>query len=906
MATLGVQIVGDAVGLKTALAEATAATERYAAASKAAFAGVSDASLQAQMAQYKLGKATEKYGEGTIGAAQATMAYRRQVDSLRESHLRAAQSIGRGLTTYVSAPTALIGFAAVKMGVEFQKQMLLLRTQAGDSTDSIRRLSDQVLKLAPTVGIGPTALSQGLYHLVSLGLRGSEAMNTLRTASIAAGMGVADLESVSTALGAAVVSGIQGAQNYDQAMATLVATVGAGNVRMEDLAGSLGNVLAPAVNAGVSLNELGAAMAVLTDRGMSAELAATRLRMTFSLIQAPSGAAQKALKDMGINAGALSAMIHQPNGLLHVLQTLHDAMNRVGNVKGSRDILQAFGGGRSGAGILTLVQSLDSGISSYSGKLAQITKQQQEYYFNTQAYMQSPSFKLHQSLATLETDLTQLGQKLTPLAVTAAATVNKLADAFGRLPGPVKAGLGGAAGLLALGGPLILGLVAATRAVHTLGKAFGMVPVEAGGALATTDAEIAGVGATANAAGSRVRGLAASLGSLKTLGVIAIGIELEIHRKQIAGAIGNAVAKATGSSGLGKAANVFERGAMDIASGGALLGADIGDIFHRHKGQTARNGLDPTRPTLFSPNGPLNPTSLLTGGRTKDKYVLGSDTAYRGGGSAGGHDPAKLVQKFVVPYALQLAQARSGLTQSTADDIQTLRNVVAYAKKQIDSGKLNHAALLDALNAEGSAVQQLYGFQQSDAKSKTKDAKKKADAAKKAKLFTLPADLQVAQARADAAAALSTAGNGPTSLQMKLAREVKSKAMKAINAHKLSLQGLIDAWNAVGQANQTIAQAANQTGTKQAVKQSSAQFVKGLRFLSDADKKAAEAKFAQVQAHNGFVPSGGAALGIHITVNGAADPETVARKVVKHIQQAQKRSPRQTRGRHGGNPLAVG
>ena len=123
-----------------------------------------------------------------------------------------AGTIGRGLTTYVTVPTAFIGYEAVKQAIDFNQQMLLLRTQAGDATDSIKGLSNAVLEMAKTSPQGPVDLAQGLFHLVSLGLRGQQALDTLKEAAIGAGEGLANIEDVSTALGAAVVSNISGAR----------------------------------------------------------------------------------------------------------------------------------------------------------------------------------------------------------------------------------------------------------------------------------------------------------------------------------------------------------------------------------------------------------------------------------------------------------------------------------------------------------------------------------------------------------------------------------------------------------------------------------------------------------------------------------------------------------------------
>jgi TP901 family phage tail tape measure protein len=404
--------------------------------------------------------------------------------------------------------------------------MLLIQTQAGASADEVKKLSAAVLELAKTAPQSPEELAKGLYHLESLGLRGAQAMNTLKISSIAAGMGIADLETVTSALGGAVVTGIKGAQDYQAAMNTLIATVGAGNVRMEDLAGALGNVAPAAAAAGVSLPELGAAMATLTDRGMSADEAATRLRMTFALLQNQSPKAKKALHDLGIDAGSLATKLRQPDGLSAVLHELHDAIDRVGQTRGNRDLLQAFGGGRSGLGIQTLIGSLNSALSSYDDKVKQVAADEQKAAAARAAYLASPAYKLHAALSSVQADLIKLGQSLTPAFTGAAKVISGLADAIDSLPGPAKVEIGVIVGLLAVAGPLALAVLGTIKLVDGIGNAFARLPGRAGPAIVETDAELAALRTQAveTAAAFEAIGPAAATGALAAEGELA-GVE---------------------------------------------------------------------------------------------------------------------------------------------------------------------------------------------------------------------------------------------------------------------------------------------------------------------------------------------------------------------------------------------
>jgi len=181
----------------------------------------------------------------------------------------AMTSAGQTLTTDVTLPIVGIGIAATKMASDFQASMTQLVTQAGLPADQLANLTAQVQAFADSgAQQTPEILAQGLYHIVSLGVPAANAMNVLKLASEGAAIGHANLEDVANALGAAVASNIKGSGDYQNAMVVLNATVGAGNMRMQDLA-----------------TDVGAAMATMTDNGMPAADAATRLHMAISLME---------------------------------------------------------------------------------------------------------------------------------------------------------------------------------------------------------------------------------------------------------------------------------------------------------------------------------------------------------------------------------------------------------------------------------------------------------------------------------------------------------------------------------------------------------------------------------------------------------------------------------------------
>ena len=395
-------------------------------------------------------------------------------------------AIGGKLTSTVTLPIVGIGAAAVKMGTDFQQQMELVRTQAGASQQEVDSLTNSVLELAKNSAQGPTELATGLYHLESLGLRGAAAMNALTTASQMAAVGNANLEDTTSALGAALVTGIKGTENMSEAAGTLDATIGAGNMRMEDLVNALGSGILPAAkNFGLSLTDVGAALATLTDNGMAADEAATRLRMTFSLMAAPTDKATSALAEIGMTSDEMANKMRN-GGLVSAIQDLKTHLEDSGKtaVQQAQIMSDAFGGGRSSAAIMTLVQQVDRLGSKYT----QIGDQSGQFADKVAATQETAAYRFHNAWAKVQADLIQLGGALMPAVADAASwladKVTAISDAFGSLDPTTQKMIITFAGLAAAVGPMLMvfgSLASSVGSIMKLGEALGFLG-EAGGA----------------------------------------------------------------------------------------------------------------------------------------------------------------------------------------------------------------------------------------------------------------------------------------------------------------------------------------------------------------------------------------------------------------------------------------
>jgi TP901 family phage tail tape measure protein len=280
--------------------------------------------------------------------------------------LATVAKVGAGVALGVAG----IAVESVKMASTFNAQMTMLNTQAGVSKGQIAGLSSSVLSLAGQVGFSPTSLAEALFHVessfASVGITGPQAMNILKIAAEGAAVGHANLVDVTNALDSAVVSGIPGVQDMSSAMGVLNATVGAGDMTMQDLANAFSTgLLATVKGFGLSITDVGAALAVFGDNNIRGTVAATDLRMAVMAMAKPAATAGGELTKLGLSSDTLAKDM-QSGGLLKALEDLKAHMDAAGvtAVQQGQVITDLFGK-KAGTGMNVLIDQLDRVKSKY-------------------------------------------------------------------------------------------------------------------------------------------------------------------------------------------------------------------------------------------------------------------------------------------------------------------------------------------------------------------------------------------------------------------------------------------------------------------------------------------------------------------------------------------------------------
>jgi TP901 family phage tail tape measure protein len=345
-----------------------------------------------------------------------------------QERLNASLGIYKGIILSIAA----IGFItfqadAIKQAAQFEQSMTLLQTQAGATRTEVENMTAAVLRLGPSLQFGPQALAEALFQIESAGFRGANALELLTVAAQGARVGNADLTDTTSALVGILVSGIGGINGATDAMAQLNGVVGAGKIEMQDLVVSLkSGILATARAFGINFQQVGAAIDLLTDSATPAAEASTRLRISIALLGAPTRQAERELARVGLTSRNLADVMRSPAGLIGALRLLRDAMNRAGldATEQAQLIKNAFGGARSAAGILSLIQNVDR----LAGKLDLINKIAGEFPEAIAIQQATAQAKFNRLGAIIEVLAIKLGNALLPMAIGAAEALAVLAS----------------------------------------------------------------------------------------------------------------------------------------------------------------------------------------------------------------------------------------------------------------------------------------------------------------------------------------------------------------------------------------------------------------------------------------------------------------------------------------------
>jgi TP901 family phage tail tape measure protein len=273
-------------------------------------------------------------GAFNLGAAKATIIfddsqYVKGVKNVKTQNQKMGKSFNvMGLAASAAAAAIVAGLvSSIKKANEFQKAFANVRTLIDETKVNTKAMQKELLNLDARLG-SSIELTKGLYQALSAGVEPAKAVKFVGEAAKFAKAALVDtfnaVDVLTTVLNAYGLEAKEATRVSD----VLFQTIKLGKITGQELASSLGKVIPTASTLGVEVEDLGAAIAVMTKQGIRSFEAVTQLQALFNAFIKPSGEMVKKFQELGIESGSVLA---KTEGLAGMLKFLQDATG--GNIE---------------------------------------------------------------------------------------------------------------------------------------------------------------------------------------------------------------------------------------------------------------------------------------------------------------------------------------------------------------------------------------------------------------------------------------------------------------------------------------------------------------------------------------------------------------------------------------------
>ena len=527
-------------------------------------------------------------------------------------------SMGKSLSTKLTAPIAALGVAALVSFGNFEKGMNEVRSLMPDlNQGEFNDLSQDVRDLAVEMGINAVEATKALYQAISAGVPKDNAIEFLRVSSKAAIAGLTSTETSVDTLTSVLNAYKLSADEAEEVADVLFTTVKLGKTNFEELGGSIFNVAPLAAALNIPLEEVSAAVATLTKQGVPTAQAMTQIRGSLVALQKPNADMEAALRNMGYETGQALLNAKGYQGSLNALReesglTSSELTKAFGRVEAFGAVLALTGQNFNGA-----IEDLQA-MTQAGGAMAAAFETNNEGFFRS----------WEKSLAIIREVGFQIGEQLAPMVSQVAASFKSWYESNKEsVPGWIKLGMKVAAFAAVLGpilialGTLVTIMGSAVTWIATLGIGLGAllhksgVLQEAGeqlGLVIVRVFERDWVGALKAAA-------AMMWELLKTFNPLAKGIDFLWQKSRPFWSwFGRQIQHVL--SGLQQLYSMFMKVASIPGALGGAIGEKIGSILYRAKGGPVTGGspyiVGEQGPELFVPSysGSIVPNHALGGG----------------------------------------------------------------------------------------------------------------------------------------------------------------------------------------------------------------------------------------------------------------------------------------------------
>jgi len=271
--------------------------------------------------------------------------------------LNQVESIVAGLGVSFGAVQIAQKIAAMtKEALGFQDAMANVDTLLDGTGHKVEEFTKQLLHMDPLLG-SSRELANGLYESLSAGVDPAHALEFVATSAKLAKAELFDAGTSAKLLATIMNAYGREVTDVNHVSDVFVKTINDGILRGSELANSLGGVISTASMAQVSIEEVSAAIVVMTRAGLSADEAVTALNRAILTFVSPSEGSKKYAEEITRKTGVhleLSASVLAAKGLVGALQDVRAATAQMSQPEAIAMISDLFENVRGGKAVMAL------------------------------------------------------------------------------------------------------------------------------------------------------------------------------------------------------------------------------------------------------------------------------------------------------------------------------------------------------------------------------------------------------------------------------------------------------------------------------------------------------------------------------------------------------------------------
>lgn len=393
-------------------------------------------------------------------------------------------NVGSSLTLSITAPLTAMGAVAVNEFSTVEKGLREINSLFGLTGEEAEKNFGMLTKVAEEaskeLGILQSDIVPAMYNAISAGVPKENIFEFIKVAGKAAIGGVTDLNTAVDGL-TSIINAFGLSMNEAEAVAdSMFAAVQGGKTTFNELSDSIFNIAPAAAAAGVSFQEVNAAIATLTASGTPTSVATTQIRAALTGLQRPSKELDEIFQKLGFETAQLAI---EKKGLGFALDAVKKASN------GSNGELQTLLGSTEAVAAANVLAG--TGAQKFNDELERQANSAGAAANAAAEIDKSFGRELERTKVAASNFAIAIGTTLAPALSKLNGIIEKVISFFANLSPTTQTIIVAFAAFAAAVGPIVLGIgtfisliPTLTAGLATLKVALGAITIEMAGATA--------------------------------------------------------------------------------------------------------------------------------------------------------------------------------------------------------------------------------------------------------------------------------------------------------------------------------------------------------------------------------------------------------------------------------------